>query len=689
MRNLRLAVTGLMVIVIVLNMYAKVRVLYGSTHQPGTEKSALRQSSTPINNAPIPVPLIEPTFASKGAELDSAASPSTAPIEAAQLAGREMLLRQEEAGISAGFSTTQVTVSAPHTTKSWDERVSASGKFNLPLLYLHRQREATPEADRTLNIHIAGLPMGSAIHIEAVSRHADVTTGERHTRAKLFVPDHPCTSETPCTIPWTFDPRSTYSDLYDLRVKDTAGNLLWEETSPDRPHFAMLDSWDVGFGEYTVRVTYAALFPFVKPAGRLGRGLAPAQVVDFIEGQLAPMIKDTWHTQMHAWAFGESIHADWDADQVVEIIITALPFALFDGTGSNTVFAYTDGAHYPERRLWWLATHNAFQAYDSLENGYKAVFAHEFFHLAQWNAVLSARCSTNHWLNVFMEAQGIFAPSVQHPELELTREHVSSLGSEYLNTTNRFLMKRLNTSYRVLEASATGNYDAALYWRFLYEQFNGIGVVRAALEEMACHYDPDIVAGIGEVMDRAFRRFDGPFRGFEESLIAFARANYALRLENGRCEAADLAQCGGFYYDPEGMYVDPPLEAALDYDGAPVIYDGAIPASFGMDFVEVRLDSEVHNRAFTVMFEAEGSVSRFSVEIWKLGPGGAKPRAVTPQPETMPQNQGGAHVYVIPAVDTTTYDRLALIITRLDPDESTDLVGEYDITLTSTGNAGN
>ena len=57
---------------------------------------------------------------------------------------------------------------------------------------------------------------------------------------------------------------------------------------------------------------------------------------------------------------------------------------------------------------------------------------------------------------------------------------------------------------------------------------------------------------------------------------------------------------------------------------------------------------------------------------------------MTPHPETVPQDHGAAHVYVIPRVDTTTYDRLALIITRLDSDETSDPAGNYTITLSST-----
>ena len=67
-----------------------------------------------------------------------------------------------------------------------------------------------------------------------------------------------------------------------------------------------------------------------------------------------------------------------------------------------------------------------------------------------------------------------------------------------------------------------------------------------------------------------------------------------------------------------------------------------------------------------------------------------KPLAVTPRPEIARQTTdgGGAHVYTIPSLDTTAYDRLALIITRLDPDETLDPVGAYTVTLDSEGSSG-
>jgi hypothetical protein len=45
------------------------------------------------------------------------------------------------------------------------------------------------------------------------------------------------------------------------------------------------------------------------------------------------------------------------------------------------------------------------------------------------------------------------------------------------------------------------------------------------------------------------------------------------------------------------------------------------------------------------------------------------------------QDGGGAHAYTIPQLDTSAYDRLALIITRLDADETADPLGSYRVTM--------
>jgi hypothetical protein len=579
----------------------------------------------------------------------------------------------------------QVALSGPHSTTSWDAREPGQPKFDLPLLYLHREQEVTAASERTLDIEIAGLAAATEIQIEAVSQHANVSTGASHTETANFItPDHPCTAADPCTVEWTFDAMMP-SDLYTLRVKDRAGVMLWE--SRERPAFVALDTWDVALGTYTARVYYGTLFPFARGQNDLEDRLLPHQVTSFVEQTFLPIIRETWQTQFVEWGFGDPVHPDWDSDDVIEIVITDPPYALLDGTGTYSRLTGEDGRPYPERRIWWYAANNSFQAYDTLENAYKAVFAHEFFHLMQWNVLLSAgqasaKRPADMWIS-WIEGQGRFAPTVQYPELEMSHEHLVLENSAYTGGANRFLALHLNTSYTTLEGDRANKYDSALYWRFLYEQYGDMGIIRAALEEMVSHYGPDTVSAMKKAMDAALARVDGPFHSFEESLVAFARANYALRLMNGRRTILDVVGDRVFLYDPDEMYTNLPLEAELEYTGLPLTHSGAVPNSYGMDFFEITLDRSLQGQPLAVCFEGQGSAARFDIQIWKLGPGYGRPRAITPQPEIILQNGNGTYIYSVPHVDRMVYNRFALIITRLDANETLDPVGNYHFTLTS------
>ena len=127
----------------------------------------------------------------------------------------------------------EVTLSAAQTTTSWDDRDPDRERFELPLLYLHREREATLEPERTLEISLSGVEPGSAIQIEVTSRHVNVSTGDYHSATRQFpLPDRPCTSENPCSVRWTFDAADIHSDLLRSPGQGCGGGPhMGEETS--------------------------------------------------------------------------------------------------------------------------------------------------------------------------------------------------------------------------------------------------------------------------------------------------------------------------------------------------------------------------------------------------------------------------------------------------------------------------
>lgn len=578
----------------------------------------------------------------------------------------------------------QVTVSAVHTTRSWDSDNPQRGEFDLPLVYVRSNRTPTLHSSRTLTIGITGLDQDE-FRLDAVSHHVNVATGQQHT-ASLNPPvlQGPCSTEHPCQIQWTLD-ENIPSDFYYLRITDKQGIALWQDF--ERPAFVALDTWRVPMPGvdrlYSVQITYATLFPFARGVGDLQNRLAPDAVTDFVDQTFVPIIRETWQTQVEAWGFGTDMHPQWDDDNVVDIIVTDPPYALFGETGTYALLTGKDGQPYTKRSIWWFSNNNAFQAYDTLASAYRAVFAHEFFHLMQWNTLLHTGHPTNLWIS-WIEAQGRFASTVQYPQLELSRQHLVINVSAYASGANRFLSEHLNRSYGEIEANRSFKYDGALYWRFVYEQYGGMDIIRAALEEMARHYVPRDVGAMQQALDAAFARVDGPFRNYEESMIAYARANYALRLQNGRCGSPEATQCDGRYYDPEAIYLAPALEAELDFRGERVTYGGDIPNSFGTDFIEVKLPRGVHGQPLNIVIKSESDVARFSVQVWQLGPGYADPTALTAAPEILPSQPDGTHTYSIAQIDTLAYNRLGVIITRVDAAEVVEPFGQYRLTMSGS-----
>jgi hypothetical protein len=104
-----------------------------------------------------------------------------------------------------------------------------------------------------------------------------------------------------------------------------------------------------------------------------------------------------------------------------------------------------------------------------------------------------------------------------------------------------------------------------------------------------------------------------------------------------------------------------------------------------MDFVEVRVDPAARDQTLTIRFQGDGTEGRFNVQIWRLASGETRPLAVTPGPEIVLPDRAGGHVYTIQPDETAAWDRLALIITRLDLGEAVDPVGSYTITFHEAG----
>jgi hypothetical protein len=248
-------------------------------------------------------------------------------------------------------------------------------------------------------------------------------------------------------------------------------------------------------------------------------------------------------------------------------------------------------------------------------------------------------------------------------------------------------------------------YDAVAYWRFLYEHCGGMSnhvedpaagmqVIRQALnilyagDVVDIGASTDLVETMPAIMTQALQDSSCPFRTYDESLQAFARAIYSLRLEVGRCTAPGLPRGCGFY-DPQGLYPDPPYSTIL-YSGEAITYTrlsqpypAGIPSSFGMDFVDVALAPSLDRQSLTLEFHsARGGEAEFAAQVWSLmAPGdGSRPRPASPV-VLMTKNSDGHLSHVIPAINTAECNRLGLVITRTDAQESLDPEGAYTVVL--------
>ena len=341
-----------------------------------------------------------------------------------------------------------------------------------------------------------------------------------------------------------------------------------------------------------------------------------------------------------------------------------------------------------------------------------STFHHELFHNLQRNLAQKSRGSKDvngqgdAW-GFFIEGTAVMASSVGQPVEQLTK---NSETRAYISKANYFIggdgiPGELNRSYEKISP-----YHAAIYWRFLYEQCGGMKngienpaagmqIIRNALialyskDTVDISYSTNLVEYLLGIMDLALMSSLCPFTTYEESLIAFAQSIYALRLDGGRCIEPGLpAGCG--FYDPHGVYRDPQIKTitytgtASTYTDTDQIFPAGINSSFGMDFVDVVLDPTTDGQSLTVEFYSDQlTEAEFNLQIWTLSDseGGEKrPRVTNIMAAEKILTRGtpdGQLVYVIPAIDMTKFNKLGLVITRLDAKEGSDPIGAYSIVL--------
>lgn len=489
---------------------------------------------------------------------------------------------------------------------------------------------------------------------------------------------------------------------YDLEVSDPRHPLHIDQDYA----FLMENHWiaplpeveeaAMGAAPDELIVYYADMFPFRKNARDPATWLPREDVSDYVRTDLVPRMVEAFRVQTDEWGFPwYPAWTSYRSGPDVERLSVAL----------------TDG------RTWFhgrapLRGHSGISIkvtggdnaqYDTLTDGLISIFHHELFHNHQRNISLNESSSGaiagkgGAW-EFFSEGTSVLASSVGQPRVQFT-----SISRTYVSRANKFIgdsgpLSDLNKSYEELYP-----YNAAIYWRFLYEQCGqaetgrldpavGMEIIRRALtilysgEVIDITASTDLVAALPAIMDRALSGSRCPFDTYEESLTAFSSAIYALWSEGGRCTAPGIpAGCG--FYDPHGLYKDPPVKAVI-YSGEDGEHAGEIPSSFGMDFVHVTLGRAADGQPLRLeLHQPPGAAAEFAVQVQELKTLDKRLKLQpisneeTGQRVLQTKSPTGALSYVISAVDRTEYDRLGLIITRVDANERSDPLGEYTVLL--------
>jgi hypothetical protein len=605
--------------------------------------------------------------------------------------------------------------------------------LHLPHLVLHRNGALTDPAERTLIVEVTGItvpPPGVTVTLEIETQHEDPDLRDGSSQRIIvwhessWIANTSDICQTGVTAVFTHEfgetvvsdgePITTPTDYfrYEIAVVEAGHPAAGPQQSFSADHACLLEDQSIaplpevqettpGAAPDELVVYYCDMFPFRQtnfdPTTWLSRG----SISHYVNTELVPGMTRAFSLQSDGWGF--PWHDAWTSFRVGEDT-ERLSVALSDGRMWFHGFAPSK-AH---AEISIMVTGSINVDYDTLTDGILSTFHHELFHNLQRNINLNSGGDGDvdgqgdAW-QFFSEGTAVLASSVRQPAAQFAQAFGEPT---YVLNTNRFLGNDslpgdLNTGYGRIFPN-----HAAVYWRFLYEQCGGMrggienpaagmAIIRRVLTVL---YSGDIVdisastnlvGAMHGIMDQALAGSACPFQTYEESLLAFARAIYALRLEGGRCTAPGTPDGCGFY-DPNNQYLYPPL-STITYAGIDQQYADEIGGSYGVDFVDVVLDPAAAGQSLTLEFyPAPGADATFNVQIWQLvdsGPG-AKPRRIPSQvvPAVLTGANADGHLsHDIPAIDTTVTNRLGLIVTRVDARESSDPVGAYTIVLRAEG----
>lgn len=600
-----------------------------------------------------------------------------------------------------------------------EENNAAPQDREIPHLVLNRNGVLTPGYKRTLVVSVSNLAVPSSgmyvqLTIETQHGDPDLGGGEKNTlqiwRETNFVPYTALTQEgVSANFNITFDRFTklqnkmilTPTDYYRYRVvvSDPSGNIL-REISEDYA-FLMENQWRVPLPNVLEASPNAApealliyfydMIPFQTNLRDPYTQIPRQEVQRYIQTELIPAMVEAFRIQSDLWEL--PWYREWFNYRSEED-----PKTLSVALGEHRVWFHGEAPSLGHAMIS-IRVDGSVGEYERLTDGIMSIFHHELFHNHQRNISLHFGSQgfiagkEKAW-QVFSEGTAVLASSVGQPNVEF--EQTKGLRS-YLKRANAFIGSEgtygggLNKSYKKIP------YQTAIYWRFLYEKCGGLDsgqenpaagmrVIRIALETLYkgeivdINSSTDVAGSLPRIMDHALANTPScPFESYEESLAHFARAIYMLRLEDGRCNTLDNSQECGFY-DPHGLYPTPPVESISSLMPPITSATGNIPASYGIDFMQVMPGSPAEGKSLKIVFDS-AHTSDFNIEVWKIR--NLENDDVTSErfpfaDDSVSSRTKNGHL-MIGINNMNEFDRLALIITRMDPNEEEDGMGSYEI----------
>ena len=596
-------------------------------------------------------------------------------------------------------------------------------KRELPYLILYRNGTLSDAAERTLLVEVSGLevpPAGLIVTLELATMHDDPDPGSSTDRrllplrASRRVANTSGITQTNVTTTFVYTFAETVESdgriivtptdylRYDVTVIGTEAHSL----SAD---YALLieNQWIAplpkvaenapGAAPDELIVYYCDMFPFRKSTHEPPSWVRRDEVTAYVGKELLPRMVEAFRVQSEEWGF--TWHEAWtsyrreDGRRRLSVALTDgrtwFHGEAPDGGHSGISLRVSDGNNAP---------------FATLTDGLLSTFHHELFH--NWQRSISLHSggdgdvdgTENAW-RFFSEGTAVLAASVGQPRGQFTQ---TLPGRTYMTSANGFVWRggssavELNVGYGELDP-----YEAAIYWRFLYEQCGegdihhptaGMQVIQRVLTVLYSgrvvdiRSSTDLVTALPAIMDQALAGSSCPFQTYEDSLIAFARAIQGLRWMEGRCVEPSLPTGCGFY-DPYSQYYVPPV-STIAYTAPDQTYQDQIGSSFGIDLLDVQVEASAAKEPLIIEFRPPaGSNAVFSVEIWQLPASvgaGARERVfagVVQAEALMEMDAHGDLSYVVPAAYLDAPYTLNLVITRLDAWESLDPAGEYSIAL--------